>query len=599
MTQPPPADDAAQEVDFAVVFAAIPTPYLVMTPDLVIVEANPAYLHNVGRTREEIVGRPVFEAFPPTDDALDEHGVPRIRVSFERALATRRTDTMPLQKYDIPNPDGPGFTERHWSLISIPVLGADGEPTLLVQRAENITDFVRERDAAESESERGAAWRRRVEEVETDLYARAQELAAAVRAKELASERLASLAEVAFRLTSAETVEDMTEVVFTAGLPVLGASGGAIAVRNDGDVLRVIVTDSLGPQTQQAYAQMPLAGPMPTSLAARGEVVLVPDEDAAAGYPGLPEALVLTGTRAWAALPLRVGRRLLGSLSVGWAEPHPFPPEEVELLRAFAAQCAQVLDRIEIRQAERHAAAEVQRIAETLQRSLLTAPPVRDGLRIAVRYQPASQVAKVGGDWYDAFLLPDGSTRLVIGDVAGHDQDAAAAMAQVRNVLRGITQALGEPPAAVLAVLDRALSSLGVGVLATVVLGQLTGGPDAHRPEPWSFRWCNAGHPPPVLQHADGTVELLSRRPDLLAGLLTDVGRTDHEVELAPGDTVLLYTDGLIETRGGDIEADLDRLLRQVADHQPPDGPQALVDRLLGKRPDHSDDVALLAVQVV
>ena len=166
-----------------------------------------------------------------------------------------------------------------------------------------------------------------------------------------------------------------------------------------------------------------------------------------------------------------------------------------------------------------------------------------------MRYLPASQVAQVGGDWYDAFETADGTLSLVIGDVAGHDEDAAAAMAQVRNVMRGVAQTLQEPPAAVLAGLDRALSGLQLSLLATVVVAQLECEGAAR-----TFTWCNAGHPPPVLVRADGTVRLLDAEPDLLVGLTTAMGRRDHVVQLAVGDTVLLYTDGLVETRGGDIE---------------------------------------------
>lgn len=112
-------------------------------------------------------------------------------------------------------------------------------------------------------------------------------------------------------------------------------------------------------------------------------------------------------------------------------------------------------------------------LAEALQRSLLTPPPRRDDLEIAVRYLPAMAEAHVGGDWYDAFSLPDGATGLAIGDVAGHDRNAAAAMAQVRNLLRGTAYALGEPPAAVLAALDRALWGLDVDGLVTTAMARL------------------------------------------------------------------------------------------------------------------------------
>ncbi|MCW2614870.1 MAG: Sensor phosphatase, partial [Frankiales bacterium] len=488
----------SRSVDHRVLFAAIPTPYLVMTPDLVIVDANAAYLANVGRDLDDLRGRPVFEAFPPGEDALDEHGVPRVQVSLERARDTGRVDVMPLQRYDIPDPATGGTVRRFWSLISVPVLDDDGRCALVVQRAEDITDVVNERDRGETaEREQGQAWRRRVEQVETDLYARAQELTAAVQEKETAGRLLAALAEVALQISGAETVGELTEIVFRAGLPALGSVGGAVAVRT-GDELALTITQ-LGEQARQTYARLPLEGSLPACVAARGSLVVIPDVEASQAYEGMADVLALTGTSAWVALPLSAGDRLLGSMTVGWVEPQVFTADRVELLRAFAAQCASVLDRLQVRQTEREAALAVLRVSETLQRSLLTAPPVVAGLDIAVRYLPASQIANVGGDWYDAFTTPDGALSLVIGDVAGHDEDAAAAMAQVRNVLRGVAQTLGEPPAAVLAGLDRALEGLRLTLLATVVLAQLVETPGGRR-----LTWCNAGHPPPLLLRADG-----------------------------------------------------------------------------------------------
>jgi serine phosphatase RsbU (regulator of sigma subunit) len=588
-------------VDYAALFAGIPTSYLVMSPvapDYLILDANDAYLANVDRTREQIIGVPVFEAFPPSPDTFDEHGVPWIRRSFDRAVATGQPDTMPLQKYDVPDPSGAGMVERYWSLISVPILDAGGEVVLLVQRAENITEFMQQQGQGPAELERSELWRRRAQEVETDLYARARELAVAVQAQQVASRRLSSLADVTMQLASADSVVQLADIIFRAGLPLLGASGGSVAVRQpDSDTLRVTITPSLGGAMQRTYAEVPLEGPLPTSIAARlGQVVLVPDERAAGGYEGLAEGMAMSATRAWAVLPLRVGTRLLGSIGVGFAEPQEFPADEVELLRALASQCAQVLDRLQVRDRERLAAEEVARIAETLQRSLLTDPPDSDDLLFAVTYQPAQQVAQVGGDWYDAFVTGSGATTLVIGDVAGHDQDAAATMAQVRNVLRGIAQVLERAPSVVLGALDRALDLLDVPVTASIVLAQI--GPPVPGHSSRVLRWCNAGHPPPVLLRAGGGAEVLSREPDLLAGVGVTHARTDHEVTLDPGDIVLMYTDGLVETRGGDIDRDIERLRDRVASGAVEAGPKALLQLLLTDEPSFDDDVALLAVQI-
>ena len=182
-----------------------------------------------------------------------------------------------------------------------------------------------------------------------------------------------------------------------------------------------------------------------------------------------------------------------------------------------------------------------------------------------MRYVPAAHEAQVGGDWYDAFVSSTGTTSVVVGDVAGHDRDAAAGMAQVRNVLRGVGHALGAPPAAVLSGLDRAMADLGVDVLATAVLGQVEQTTEEAVTGLRTFRWSNAGHPPPVLVRADGHAELLAAPDDLLLGLDPTTDRSDHMVTLEPGDTVLLYSDGLVERRGAALDEGLEWLRGAVA----------------------------------
>ncbi len=152
---------AEDPIDYRALFTAIPTPYLVMTPDLVIVGANDAYLANVGRTFGELVGSLVFEAFPASPDGLDDNGVPRVQVSFERARDTGLVDVMPMQQYDVPDAASGGLSRRFWSLLSVPIMAADGTCTLVVQRAEDITDVVLNCDEGGA-AEQGARWQRRV-----------------------------------------------------------------------------------------------------------------------------------------------------------------------------------------------------------------------------------------------------------------------------------------------------------------------------------------------------------------------------------------------------------------------------------------------------
>ncbi|WP_164700561.1 SpoIIE family protein phosphatase [Modestobacter sp. KNN46-3] len=592
----PGAHLAVSSPDHAALFAAMPTPYLVLTPQLVIVDANPAYLANTGRTLAELVGRPVFEAFPgnPDSTAPDASGS-RIRASLERARDTCRPQTLPVQEFDIPDGSG-GFTKRFWSLISVPVPDDEGRCRHLLQRVEDITDYVRQQAMSDHPSGRGQRWHRRVLEVESDLFARGAELRAARQAEADTARRLAALSGVALALGRAETLDDLARVVNERGLVVLGAHGGVLGVCDGEGRLRLVLTDGIAPVGVGPETVLPLDGPYPSCVAARtGARVVLPDRAATEAFsPELARLSAATGVQAWAAVPLESGSRRIGSLSVGWMHPPALAQSDLELLHALAAQSALALERIRARADERAQHAVVEGMAEALQRSLLTEPPEADDLQVAVRYLPAASLAQVGGDWYDAFLLGDGRLALVIGDVTGHDRHAAAAMAQVRNVLRGVAHSRRGAPGAVLSALDRALQDLQVATLATGVLATVEEVGTGDR----LLRWSNAGHPPPLLLEPDGTVTVLEREPDLLLGVDPSVLRSDHTQLLVPGSTVVLYTDGLVERRGAVLDdgtAWLAQALAQWA-HLPL---EELCDRLLAELDGSvDDDVAVLAVRV-
>jgi len=212
-----------------------------------------------------------------------------------------------------------------------------------------------------------------------------------------------------------------------------------------------------------------------------------------------------------------------------------------------------------------------------------------------VRYVPAAREAQVGGDWYDVFAQPDGSTMLVIGDVAGHDTEAAACMAQLRGLLRGIAFDSAQSPAQVLARLDSAIDGLGLGALATVLVARLAAAGDG----PLVLRWSNAGHLPPLVVGPDGEQQVLSA-PGLMLGVDPTATRADAEVLLEPGSTVLLYTDGLVERRDQIFDEGIEQLRQALAGlrHRPVED---LSDALLaGMLPAEraEDDVALVAVRL-
>ena len=242
----------------------------------------------------------------------------------------------------------------------------------------------------------------------------------------------------------------------------------------------------------------------------------------------------------------------------------------------------------------------VAQAALTLQRSMLSEPPAPDHLQVTVRYVPAAQDAQVGGDWYDVFSQPDGATALVIGDVVGHDTEAAACMGQLRGLLRGISFDSADSPAGVLRRLDRAMDGLRLQTLATAIVARLEQSPEEVRSGVTRLRWSNAGHPPPVVLLPDGTTEVLDRpAAELLVGVHVDAPRTDHVVTLPRGSTVLLYTDGLVERRDQPFDDGIENLRTALSALR--DVPVAeLADRLLARvLPDRAeDDVALIAVRL-
>ncbi|MPQ98061.1 SpoIIE family protein phosphatase [Modestobacter sp. I12A-02628] len=408
--------------------------------------------------------------------------------------------------------------------------------------------------------------------------------------------RMAGLVGVAQALGDAQDELEVLQVVAERGVRLMGADGAVLGLlADDGRRVRALTSGQLAEDVRAEVAEMPVGVPVPLVVTAvTGEAVFFGDRAALAErYPGAVELYERARTQASATVPLLARGRVVGALGVAFRGPRTWRPADRELLETFAALTAQAVERIRAREAERAATRAGQRLSEMLQRSLLTDPPEPNDLRIAVRYQPATREAQVGGDWYDAFLSSGGTT-LVIGDVAGHDRTATAGMAQVRNVLRGVAQTVGEPPGAVLGALDRALQQLRVPTLTTAVICQLDGpGPGGGR----LLRWSNAGHPPPLVLHPDGTTELLWRRPDLLLGVDPAAGRADHELVLEPGATLVLYTDGLVERRGESLDDAFERLRLAAAGlHDLPT--EQVCDVLLGRLgSDAEDDVALLVLR--
>jgi serine phosphatase RsbU (regulator of sigma subunit) len=189
---------------------------------------------------------------------------------------------------------------------------------------------------------------------------------------------------------------------------------------------------------------------------------------------------------------------------------------------------------------------------------------------------------------------------LVIGDVVGHDTEAAAAMGQLRGILRGIAYREGVGPADVLNQLDGAIHGLEVGTMATAAIVRLEQTPAEIDLGVTRVRWSNAGHPPPLVLHAGGTVDTLAtERAELMLGVDATTVRTERVTTLRRGSTVLLYTDGLVEGRDLPLDDGMEKLRAAVAELG--DLPlQQLCDGLVERmRPGAlEDDVALVAIRL-
>jgi sigma-B regulation protein RsbU (phosphoserine phosphatase) len=338
--------------------------------------------------------------------------------------------------------------------------------------------------------------------------------------------------------------------------------------------------------------------PMGTALLTGEPVQLVPLDEARIA-PTLPTEQVRAAwrrldTTSATIVPLRARGEIFGALAMMMCGARP-PHTATQI-----ATAVEVTRRASVSLDNARLYGRQLKIAETLQHSLLT-PPTQtdpDHVQIAVRYRPAASHQAVGGDWYDSFQQPDGDTVLVIGDVAGHSVEAAASMSAMRSMLRALGHDRPGSPARTLTRLDRVLTGLHVESLATALVARVEQPAAQAARGLRTLRWSSAGHPPPLLLHADGRVQVLDTRPERLLGTDWTGQRSDHEAVLHPGDTLLLVTDGMIEHGRRHIDEGMSRLaaeLGTLADLPVEELCDQLLDRIVAGQPD--DDVALLALR--
>ena len=527
------------------VLEAMPAGFYSLDADWRFVHVNAQAERLLGRTRDELLGQVIWDAFPATVNSVFEE-------SYRQAVRTGEPVAFDAH---YPAPLNGWYELRAWPT-------PDGLSVYFIE--------VTERRHAQEQAER-------------------------------ATRRLTLLAQVSAELSSTLDVQAATARLPRLVVPALADYCILTVIDPEGHP-RDVSSWHVHPANRallERYAEvrldaMPLTAPVGRALHT-GEPVTFTGADVLELLPDGParELLTVLAPVSEVALPLRARGRTLGLLTLFYNGSHSPSPEDVSVAQDVADRAGLALDNARL-------FGQQQQMAEVLQRSLLTDPPEPDHAEIVVRYLPAAAAARVGGDWYDAFLQPNGATMLVIGDVVGHDTAAAAAMGQVRSLLRGIAAYSDAGPAEVLRGLDSAMAVLQIDTLATAAVARFEQTPDERVRGVTRMVWANAGHLPPLALNPDGSVAVLADwKADLLLGVDASAVRAESVVTLDRGATVLLYTDGLIERRDADLDTGLDRLrthlaelaalpLQQLCDE--------LITRLVDGKPD--DDVALVAVRL-
>lgn len=436
---------------------------------------------------------------------------------------------------------------------------------------------------------------------------------AAVGASARDADRLALLAAISEDLAAASDVRDAVRLLARRLVPAMG-SWCVVTLADEQGTLEDLASWHADPDRRAAaarYAALRLrtlsADSMLHEALSTSLPVVVRD-----GRTTLPTmvagqaraVLVALAPDIAYAVPMRASGRVVGVVSLYQdARGEPLTAGDLATLVEVADHAARLLR--SARKHERH-----REIAETLQRALLPEPAQPPGLRVAARYRAAATAARVGGDWYDVLDQGGRGCLLVVGDVMGHDTLAAAAMSQVRTLLRGVAHLTGAPPAVVLGRLDDTMAALGEQTMATAVVVRVeppaarAGGADDA--DDVVLRWASAGHLPPLLATPDGEVRALTAEPELVLGCARGTSRVGAVTSAPRGSLLLLYTDGLVERRGEDLRAGLDRLASLVRERAARAGGPAAVDpdRLLDEVLDgmlpagvgEDDVVALVAV---
>lgn len=403
-------------------------------------------------------------------------------------------------------------------------------------------------------------------------------------------ERLGAFAELARALAHAGSVDEVSQAVTDHLARALGAAFANLAlVEPELDQVRILNPAALDPSVAARYRTLPRGASSPLTDAVRtGQTVVVESPaDNRARYGHLSDEAEALGLEALAAVPIHADGAVFGALGVGWTRPFSEFRPRSSRLTAIGALVSGAIERA--RTADTQAA-----LIAALQAVVLPDVPVRPGLEIAARHQPAGRGLGFGGDWYDLIALDAERTAVIVGDVVGHGIGAAARMVQVRSALNAVVR-LGAPLDEVFARVAPVIGADGhmVGTAVVAVVDRAAG----------TVHHASAGHPPMVLIDPEGRGQVLDDARSVVLGL-TVAGGATATASFAPGSVLLAYTDGLVESRTTAITTGIERVVADLARARAAGGSDAAADVLAdvvlagaGDPADLEDDVALVVVR--
>ena len=404
--------------------------------------------------------------------------------------------------------------------------------------------------------------------------------------------RVEALAQLTSLLAAALTPEAVGEVVADR---VRAAVGGADAlclgvISQDGRRLVWITTAGYAEELGEQFSDLPMDVPAAATDAARTgrPVIIRTPAEYEQRYPGPDTPAVVAHGSSWLTWPLRVGGAPVGAIGLMWRHPQQFGPGQLTLVAAVADLVAQAQVRARV-YADEHA------LAAVLQRAIMpTTAAVIPGLEIGAGYRQSGTTQQIGGDWYDAMALPGKRAYLAVGDVVGHGLTAAEDMTQLRNAGRTLA-IVGHQPASILEELARVTDWATSGKFATVAAAII-------EPDVSLVTYATAGHPPILIRRAKtGTVEIPppAEGPALCLPSDQDFPQyTQGQAGFDVGDILLMYTDGLIERRGEDLEEGIARVAERLQAWQPGAPLGSLCDELIASlaAEPQLDDMCVLAV---